>query len=284
MNRWDRVLAHRSLVTSLEFSMMDNCRWGSARLWADSFALWRIWTHLGWRDIKVRYALTALGPIWTVVTVVIFVFALGFVYGTLFQADLRFYLPYLAAGIVTWNFISIAATEATDHLNVGRSLLLNTSFPLPVFALAVAWRNFLVFLMSLPVVLVVRIWGIGGLDAALLQLLPGLALLVLVLVFASYLLGILGVLLPDFKVLLPSLLFLIFLSSPIIWSPELLGERTWIYQFNPVYWLIILVRDPLLGIPVSTTAWASTAGVLALLVLLTGLVSRRVTQKVRLLL
>lgn len=263
---------------------MNFFRGESVHPWVRSLSYWRIWTHLGWRDIKVRYALTALGPIWTVITVVIFVLALGFVYGTLFQANLKFYLPYLASGIVAWNLISVTATEATDHLNVGRSLVLNTSFPLPVFALAVAWRNLLVFLMTLPVVLIIRFWGIGGPDATLLQLFPGLGILGLILVFGSYLLGILGTLLPDFKVLLPSLLFLIFLSSPIIWSPELLGERTWIYQFNPLYWLVILVRDPLLGTPIPVVGWSITLGLLAMLVVLTGLVSRRINSKVRLLL
>lgn len=247
-----------------------------------SLGLWRIWTHLGWRDVRVRYALTALGPAWTTINILITSVFLGVVYSAVFSVDLREYLPYVAAGIMIWTLVSVTLTEASNHFSFYRTLLLNTSRPLPVFTISLMWRNAAVFLMSAPVVMVIVAGARGALPVTWLWIPIAALAVVASLLPLSYLFGILGLRYPDLVVLLPSLLFLVFLTTPILWSPDAVGERSWIYQYNPIYWLIELLRRPLLGQATPGTAWL-VCGIFALSSwILTVLVGRKFTPNVRL--
>jgi ABC-type polysaccharide/polyol phosphate export permease len=40
---------------------------------------------------------------------------------------------------------------------------------------------------------------------------------------------------------------LLFLVTPVIWMPALLGDAHWIADCNPLHSLIAVVREPLLG-------------------------------------
>ena len=43
---------------------------------------WRLWSLLGWLDIRQRYARSALGPFWITLSMGVMVGSLGLVYGT----------------------------------------------------------------------------------------------------------------------------------------------------------------------------------------------------------
>ena len=55
--------------------------------------------------------------------------------------------------------------------------------------------------------------------------------------------------------LLPNLTFILYLTTPIMWRRERLGDHTWIADINPVYHMISLVREPLLGHTPSALSW-----------------------------
>ena len=49
--------------------------------------------------------------------------------------------------------------------------------------------------------------------------------------------------------------------TPVFWAPEqLTGRAVLLMQFNPLYHLIALVRQPLLGEVPSITHWAAVIG------------------------
>ena len=53
-----------------------------------------------------------------------------------------------------------------------------------------------------------------------------------------------------------------FFFTPIMWSPELLQDRGWIADFNPLYHLIEIVRAPVLGTPIQLQSWVWSIGFL----------------------
>lgn len=71
-----------------------------------SIASWRLWTLLGWLEIRQRYARSRLGPFWLTISMGVMISSLGVVYGTLFEQKLSEYLPYLASSIVLWGLFS----------------------------------------------------------------------------------------------------------------------------------------------------------------------------------
>jgi lipopolysaccharide transport system permease protein len=69
---------------------------------------------LGWQDLKQSYRRSPIGPFWLTVNSGILIATMGVVFGVLFDMELRDYLPYLAVGLVTWNFLSTALNEACN--------------------------------------------------------------------------------------------------------------------------------------------------------------------------
>ncbi|MBW4048622.1 MAG: ABC transporter permease, partial [Proteobacteria bacterium] len=49
-----------------------------------SLKSWRLWSLLGWLEIRQRYARSKLGPFWLTISMGVLVASLGVVYGTLF--------------------------------------------------------------------------------------------------------------------------------------------------------------------------------------------------------
>ena len=216
---------------------------------------WRLWTHLGWRDIRARYANTVMGPLWSTLSIALTAIALGVVYSTIFEVELNSYLPFLMAGLLSWYFISICLTEGPAHLVLSRAVILNTVFPIEVFAFQTVYRNLITLAFSIPVAIVISSIFLGFPGASLLWLVPAIIGLCASLAAAVGLLGLLGARFPDIGILMPSLLLIVFLVTPIIWPPSALEGRAAIVNWNPVFWLVELLRQPLLGSPPPMTSW-----------------------------
>ena len=56
---------------------------------------------------------------------------------------------------------------------------------------------------------------------------------------------------------------LLFICSPIIWTPDVLPEKTIFVSGNPLAYFISAVRDPLLSNPVDPTAYV-VSGLIAI--------------------
>src|SRR5256885_116332 len=65
-----------------------------------------LWGYLGWQDIKQRYRRSVLGPLWVSISMAVIATAMGILYGALFQMDLPTFLPYVATGLLIWNFVN----------------------------------------------------------------------------------------------------------------------------------------------------------------------------------
>ena len=71
-----------------------------------------LWGYLGWQDIKQRYRRSVLGPLWISISMAVVATAMGILYGALFGEDIRTFLPYVATGLLIWNFINGCILEA----------------------------------------------------------------------------------------------------------------------------------------------------------------------------
>jgi lipopolysaccharide transport system permease protein len=256
---------------------------GALRIWTNAVRGFRIWMHLGWRDIRTRFALTLLGPWWTTISILIFSVVLGVVYSSVFSIDLAAYLPFVASGLVTWYFVSGSLLESTNASYFYKSLLLNTRLSLVTMVLATIWRNAAVFLQSAPVVVAISLIGLRSASLDLFLVVPALFISSIALVSSGYLFAIAGNRYPALGVLLPSLLLLVFLSTPILWNPELVGERTWVYRYNPLYWMVSIVRQPLIFESPPAIAWiisiSVAVGMFIVALFLTARLDRQVTLR-----
>jgi ABC-type polysaccharide/polyol phosphate export permease len=219
--------------------------------WVDVIAGMRavdIWGRLGWRETKRRYRRTALGPFWTTVGLALFVTTLGLVWANLWNRDPKVYLPYLTSGMLCWVMFSTICMDGCVSFIVSEKLLRQLRISYTLLACANVWRNAVLFFHNLSIYVLVCIYAGLPLTWATLLVIPGFALFCLNAVWITMLLGSLCARFRDIQQLVGTLLQISLFLTPIFWSPDQLSGRTAdLARLNPIYHLIAVIREPLLG-------------------------------------
>jgi len=223
---------------------------------------WRIWGTLGWHDIRQRYRRSILGPFWFTLSTAIMVVVLGLLYSTLLKQEIRAYLPFLAVGLVVWQYIGSIINEGCTAFIGSAHLIKQISLPLTIHVCRLVWRNFVILLHSLPVVIVMLI--VFGAPVGIEFVLVPFGLLVLMLhgVWMGTVLGILCARFRDIPPIVTNLVQVAFFFTPVMWMPEILQDRAWVAHYNPFYHLIEIVRAPLLDRPIHLESWVWSLGLL----------------------
>lgn len=221
---------------------------------------YRIWGTLGWHDIKQRYRRSVLGPFWFTLSTAVMVGVLGMLYSSILNQEISKYLPFLAAGLVVWQFISSSVLEGCTVFIAASTLIKQIDLPLTVHVCRVVWRNFIILLHSLPIVLVTLLIFREQLTGEIFLIPFGLALLLLNAIWITVVLGVLCARYRDVLPIVSNFLQIAFFFTPVMWSPEILKDRGWIAEYNPLYHLIEIVRAPILGNPISIGSWVWSIG------------------------
>lgn len=220
----------------------------------EGFMLWRLSWALGMSDIRLRYRGSTLGPFWLTLSTAIMIGAMGFLYASLFHMDIHSYLPYLAASIIIWNYLSMMVSDGCTCFTQSDSLIKGTRMPFTVHALRSVLRNTIVLAHNVIVIVVVFI--VMGVPMSLYTLLamPGLLLLLIDGFAISLLLGAFCARFRDVPQIIASILQIAFFVTPIMWDAKSLeGNQNaeLLIRFNPVFYILEIVRAPLLGTPMT---------------------------------
>lgn len=226
---------------------------------------WRIWTLLAWQDIRLRYRRSTLGPLWITLSMAVTIYAMGFLYGVLFNMDLSVYYPFLATGLLAWSLISTLLCESTLIFIDAESFIKQMKQPYSLFIFRAVLRSFIIFahniLVFIPIVFLFHVhftwYSLLFFPSLLLIWLNGLAF--------STILAILGARYRDLTQLVSSLVQVIFFLTPIMWSPHLLPQQyQFIPNYNPFAQFVDLLRNPLLGQPLTSETLTVTLTITAL--------------------
>ena len=227
-----------------------------------------------WTDIKLRYRRTTLGPFWMTLNTAFMVVSVGFVWGIIFHIPMMEYLPYFAVGMVAWNFISATVVEGCRVFLDSQQLIKSMPNPIVFYVLRLMIRQ--VICLGHNVIFLAVLWIALALPLHMgaLAAIPGLALLGVALLGAVLTLGTLCARFRDIPQFVTSILQVLFLVTPIIWSPARIGGEAMppvMFYANPLYNLIEVIRAPLLGHETTVVNWIG-ASLAATMMLLIGLV------------
>lgn len=240
------------------FMILERLRSGKFNQYDDLFiglAATYVWGALGWHDIRQRYRRSVLGPFWITLSTAILIVVLGFLYSTLLKQDIRQYLPYLAIGLIVWQYMASVMNEACDAFISSAYLIKQIRMPLTIHVCRVVWRNFIVLLHSLPIAILVLL-AFGKWPNMKFLLLPlGLLILLMHGVWVVIAIGILCTRFRDFQPIINNFVSIAFFFTPIMWSPDILKKRAWIADFNPIYHILEIVRAPILGRELKLESW-----------------------------
>ena len=152
------------------------------RAFGDLGAGWRqrsLWGYLGWQDIKQRYRRSVLGPLWISISMGVIATAMGILYGALFGEPVHTFLPYVATGLLIWNFVNGCILEGSEVFIANEGLIRFLPAPISLHVYRLLWRQTLFFLHNLVIWLLLVIIFPQPLSATVLLALPAFLLLVI---------------------------------------------------------------------------------------------------------
>lgn len=212
-------------------------------------------------EVRRRYKRTALGPFWTTGSTAIFVGALGFLWSSLWSLPTSDYLPFLAIGFIAWSFFAANVSECCLTFVTSQPIIMQTRLPFFLYLIVVIWRNLIFFLHNFLVVIVIFILFPFELSLSSLLFVPGILLLSFNCLWMGLILAIVSTRFRDIPSLVSSVLQISMLVTPIMWPVSALeGRSHLIFNLNPVYHLIEIVRQPLLGNQPTGLNWTISVG------------------------
>lgn len=210
-------------------------------------------------DVYAKYRRTVLGPLWIVIGQAATVAGFLVVFSGLFRTDPQTYAIYLAAGFPVWALMSSYLSDMPATFITARGMM--ESYELPW--LMHIWRRsigyVLVFAHQLVTLFVVMaILGVAP-KPEMLLVIPAIAVLMVAGSGLGIILALFGARYRDLQPAMVVVSSFLFLFSPVVWRAEQLQINQWAVQFNPVYYYIKLLRDPLLGHGPSAELWIGTS-------------------------
>lgn len=217
---------------------------------------------LGWQDIKQRYRRSKVGPFWLTISMGVLIASVGIVFGQIFNSPMKEYLPFLAAGIIFWAFISAVINDGCLGFVAAEGMIKQLPIPLFVHIVRIVWRNVLILLHNLVILPVVMLVLGVPITLHIFLALPGIVLVLINLTWIALLLGVVCTRFRDMPNIIASILQVAFYLTPIIWMPNLLPERagTMLLDINPLYHLLEIIRLPFLGQLPNSISWLFALG------------------------
>lgn len=204
---------------------------------------------LAFSDIRQRYRRSSLGPFWITLSMGVTIACIGLIFGNIFKAPMKQFLPFVSTGLIIWTFILTCLNESTVVFPQAQAIIKQLPIPLTSHVLRLLFRNFYILLHNLLVLPIVFLFVKKTINLSFFLCIPGFLLLFANLFWIALLLGIICTRFRDLSQLVSSVLQIFFYVTPIIWMPTLLPQKaaSMVLGPNPFFHLISIVRDPLLG-------------------------------------
>jgi ABC-2 type transport system permease protein/lipopolysaccharide transport system permease protein len=231
---------------------------GTALAWHDlteGFSRLWMWPALAWQDIKLRYRGSVLGPFWMTISTVAMIAGMAIIYSQLFGMDIRQYIPYLAMGLVVWQFLSGVITEGCQTFLSEATLIHEVRVPFSVHAYRSVLRNLIVLahnMVIVPIGIATFLLPVGW---HLLMVIPAIFVLALNGIWISLLFGMLSARFRDVPPIIASIMQALFFLTPVIWPVAALKEWQIIATMNPFFAALDVLRAPLIGTATADSSW-----------------------------
>jgi ABC-2 type transport system permease protein len=231
-----------------------------------------LWGYLGWQDIKQRYRRSVLGPLWISISMGVLATGLGILYAALFNSQIQQFLPYVATGLLIWNFINGCILEGSEVFITNEGLIKFLPAPLSLHVFRLIWRQTLFFLHNVVIWLILILLFPQPISWTLLLAVPAFLLLIVNGFWIAILTGIVATRFRDIPPIVASVVQLVFYMTPIVWDYATLAknpnphvaERARLAELNPVMHFLEIIREPMLGEPIVWRHWA-VAGAITVL-------------------
>ena len=197
------------------------------------------------RDLRVRYATSALGYLWSVLDPLVMSAIYWFVFTQVFHRTVGHepYIVFLLTALLPWVWFNSSVADFTKAFSKDARLVRSTAIPRSIWANRVVLTKGIEFLFSLPVLVVFAIFTGAHVGWGLLWFPVAVILQTVLLVGLGLLVAPLCVLYTDLERTTRLILRALFYASPIIYGvSDLPAPFDTLAAFNPLSGIFTLYR------------------------------------------
>ena len=228
-------------------------------IWNDRRILWLLVK----RDLKVRYADSLLGYVWSVLDPLVMGVIYWFVFTIIFHRSVgqEPYIVFLLTTLLPWLWFQIGLTDGSKSITTQQRLVRSTAIPREIWVLRSVCARGIEFCLSLPVLVVFCVFYRPELNANLWLFPVGALMQLLLLTGLCLITAPLMVILKDIEPLVRMATRFLFYASPIIYGigdvignermPRIIQE---LYLFNPLAGIFTAFRAGLFPSELDWTA------------------------------
>ncbi|WP_311243187.1 ABC transporter permease [Microbacterium sp. WCS2018Hpa-23] len=209
----------------------------------------RRYVHSLWllsaRDLKVRYATSFLGYLWSVLDPLVMSAIYWFVFTQVFHRSVGEdpYIVFLIVALLPWVWFNTSVSDFTRAFRKDSRLVRSTAIPRSIWVNRIVLSKGIEFLFSMPVLVLFAVFSGATVSWSLLWFPVAVVLQVVLLVGLGLLVAPLCVLYADLERTTALILRALFYASPIIYSfNDLPAPFDTIGAFNPLAGIFTLYR------------------------------------------
>lgn len=196
------------------------------------------------RDFKKKYKRTVLGILWSMLSPLMMLCVMGFVFSQFFGRTIEYYVPYILAGQIVFAYFSESTNTGMVALLNNASIFSKINVPKYLFVLS---RNISALINFALTVCIFFIFVFAyGIEPNIMML--GIIYPAVCLIVFNYGIGLflsaLYIFFRDIQYLYTLLLQVVMYGSAIFYSIDILPENyQWVFYLNPLYIYITTIRD-----------------------------------------
>lgn len=217
-----------------------------AGIWSDRYILWNLVN----KDLQIKYRRSVLGVAWSILTPLGLVLIIGSVYSIIFGTDPKEFIPMLFAGLNPWLFISGTVDVGTFAFLSAEGYLKQTTVNAQIFPIRGVLVGFINLLYSILAFFTIYLFlQPNSFGPNMLMVFPGLVILFVFTLSLANIAAVINLNIRDYQPLQSLILQGLFYATPVIFPAEMLDSKGFsiIYEVNPMYYMLEIVRKPMLG-------------------------------------
>lgn len=197
------------------------------------------------RDLKVKYAGTYLGWLWSVIDPLLMSLVYWFVFTKIFHRleKTEPYIVFLLLGVLPWHWASSVINSATGAISSQKRLVRSTRIPREIWVLRIVGSKFIEFLLTIPVIVVVMILFHAWPTAYTFTVPLGMLLQAVFLTGLALTIAPIAVMVPDLERLMRIIVRILFYLSPVLYGMANVSHKLYpLYALNPLAGQLDLYR------------------------------------------
>jgi ABC-type polysaccharide/polyol phosphate export permease len=231
-------------TTGVVMPQSGAARWLALRTWRNL----RKGFSWAWLDVVCQYRRSRIGPLWETINVLVMTLGITVVSSAVFGSLVKDQIAYVGLGVIVWAVISALITEGSGTFVRNREFILSSNLSIDFYVGRTIFKTLITFAHHFALYFVGLAVGLLHPGWTSLLAIPGIVLVYVNGYWTVTLFALLCARFRDLELIIRNLLQLAFFVTPIFWDyRHIASDRAFIVDYNVLFYLLDVVRGPLLG-------------------------------------